>query len=500
MTIPASQLVAVNPNVLSAGGNALALNGLILTESTRVPIGAVLSFPNDGISVSNYFGPAAEETAAAAIYFAGFNGSTRKPGAILFAQYPGTAVGAYLRGGPVGAALTLTQLQALTAGTLTISVNGTPLTSGSISLSAATSFSDAATIIAAAFTSPPFGVTYDAVAKAFVFLTTATGASELIAFPTTDALATSLQLTQATGAVLSQGADAAVPGTYMDNLIQLTQDWATFMTIFDPDASGNTVKLAFATWTNAQNKRFAYVVWDTDITPTKSADATTSLGNIIGVEGLNGTCCIFGDQTIAAFICGAAASIDFSAVNGRITFAFRGQDGLVADVTDAISANNLIANGYNFYGAYATAAQQFLEFQPGSVSGEFLWLDSYVDEIWLNSQLQLALMVLLQNTNSIPYNQAGYEMIKSACADPINAALNFGAIRTGVTLSASQIAAVNAAAGVTISDVLQSQGWYLQVVNAAPLTRQARKSPPINFFYMDGEAIQQIVLNSILIQ
>lgn len=640
-TIPASTLVSIVPNVLSAGGNALVLNGLVLTTNVRVPIGQVLSFPS-ALSVSTYFGASAEETAIASVYFGGFDHSTQKPASILFAQYPETAVAAYLRGGPVDQ-LTLAQLQSL-SGSLNVLVDGYSHDIPSISLAAFNSFSAAAAGIGAAFTDPtestftasigaaftgtgsgtdltitavtglispgdlvtgtgvpaattivsqtsgtPGGagvyvtsqattataasltssstvmdvtvvatgqvaagqtvsgagitgtpvitaqvagtaggigtyrisgaaqdvasesitgiatapvVTYDSVAGAFVITSGITGQPSTAAFAT-GTLAASLFLTSATGAVLSQGAAAAVPGTFMTALAEGTQDWATFMTAFDPDGgSGNSVKLAFAEWTDAQNKRFAYIVWDTDITPTESANATASLGNIIAATGLNGTCCVYepNDQNIAAFVCGTAASIDFDATNGRITFAFKGQAGLVAGVTSQVVAANLIANGYNFYGAYATASQQFLEFQPGSVSGEFEWLDSFVNQIWLNSQLQLALMVLLQQSNSIPYAQAGYELIKAACQDPINAALNCGVIRAGVTLSDSQAAQVNAAAGIKVNDVLQSQGWYLQVQAAAPLTRQARKSPPINFWYVDGESIQQITLNSILVQ
>jgi hypothetical protein len=89
------------------------------------------------------------------------------------------------------------------------------------------------------------------------------------------------------------------------------------------------------------------------------------------------------------------ASINFEAPNGRTTFAFRAQAGLTADVTDASAASNLIANGYNFYGAYATANQSFVFMQPGQVSGSFNWMDSYINEIWLNSSFQLALMDLL---------------------------------------------------------------------------------------------------------
>jgi hypothetical protein len=349
----------------------------------------------------------------------------------------------------------------------------------------------------------PLTVSFDSVSGGFVITSGITGAASSAAFAT-GALAASLFLTSATEALLSQGAAAAVPGTFMDGIVAATQNWATFMTMFDPDGgSGSTQKQAFAAWINGQNKRYAYIAWDTDVTATTSDDATSSFGHIIAAAGYDGTCAIY-DPTngpeIAAFVCGAAASIDFAAVDGRITFAYRGQDGLVAGVTSATVANNLIANGYNFYGAYATAAQQFLLFQPGSVSGQFEWLDSFINQIWLNSQIQLALMVLQQSVNSVPYDQAGYELIQAACTDPITAALNAGVIRTGVTLSASQVAQINAAAGAQVASIVQNLGYYLQVKDAAQLTRQARKSPTINLWYTDGQSVQQISLNSVLVQ
>lgn len=509
-TIPASLLVSVNPNVLPAGGNALDLVGLMLTASTRVPIGEVLSFPNDGSSVADYFGAGSTEAATAAIYFAGYDTSSQKPASVLFTQYPTAAVGAYLRGGPVGT-LTLAQLQAITAGTLTLSVNGTPITSSSISLASATSFSNAATLIEAGFTSPGFSVTYDSVSEGFLFTTTATGASETIAFPTTDAFATALFLTQATGAVLSQGADVAVPGTFMDAVVAQDQNWASFMTLFDPDAgSGNTEKLAFATWTNQQNKRFVYVAGDTDVTPTESNNATTSLGYILRQDKYNGTIPVDGDPNsgwteaaainLCAFVCGAIASIDFTATNGRTTLAFRGQAGLPATVTNATIYENLLANGYNCYAVFATANQNFIEFQPGSISGEFEWADSYVNQIQFNNAMQLALMELLQQSPSIPYNQFGYELIKAACQDPINAALNFGTIRAGVVLSSAQAAEINAAAGAQVSGTVQNLGYYLQVKDPGAQARQARTSPIVNIWYADGESVQQINLTSVLVQ
>lgn len=349
----------------------------------------------------------------------------------------------------------------------------------------------------------PFTVTYDSISGGFLFTSGARGPASSVAFAT-GTLAASIFATQATGAVISQGSAAATPSAFMNSITSITQNWASFMTLFDPDGgSGNAQKQLFAAWTNGSQNRYAYIAWDMDITPTESTQATSSLGSILNVSNSSGTCVIYdpiNGPSIAAFVCGVGASIDFNATNGRITTAFKHQTGLVAGVTDHTTSANLIANGYNFYGAYATANEDFVFFYPGSVSGPFDWLDSYFNEIWLNNAFQLALMNLLFTVTSVPYNAAGYALIEAACMDPINAGLNFGAFRAGVPLSAAQVAEVNNAAGVNVSTTLSQNGWYLQVLPATPQVRAARQSPECNFWYMDGQAVQMITLNSIDVQ
>ncbi|MFL9904274.1 DUF3383 domain-containing protein [Paraburkholderia fungorum] len=498
-SIPASALVNATPSVISAGGSALDLSALILTTNTRVPIGGVLSFPS-ALAVSQYFGPMSTEASDAAIYFAGFTNSNVLPGALLFSQYPMAPVAAYLRGGNVSA-MTLAELQALT-GTLTIVSDGVSETSSTITLTSATSFSSAAALIEAAFTSPTFAVAYDSVSGAFVFTTTLTGATATMAYAA-GTLAASLMLTQATGAVLSQGAAAATPVAAMMAIVAQTTNWATFMTAFDPDAgSGNTQKLAFATWNGQQNNRYMYVCWDTDITPTESTSATTSLGYLLKQSAISGTFPIYAPSNLghAAFACAVAASVDFTETNGRVDFACKGQSGLTPGVTDPTVAANLAANGYNYYGAWATANNNFVGLAPGSVSGPFAWADSYINQIWMNSQFQLALMTLLFNVKSLPYDASGYAMTSAAMQDPINAAGNFGVYGANVPLSASQIAQVNNAAGTNIAGPLQSQGYYLQILPASAQTRGMRQSPPISFWYVDRGSIQQLNVASVEVQ
>jgi hypothetical protein len=491
MSIPASEIVQVIPGVISAGGSALDLNGLILTNDGSVPIGQVMSFET-AAGVADYFGPTSPEAGAASIYFNGFDNSTKKPGAMLMAQYPAADVAAYLRGGSL-AGMTLDQLKAL-SGTLIITVDGTVKTSTSISLSAATSFSNAATIIAAGFTSGP-AVTYDSILSAFVFTSTTDGADSTISYAT-GTLSAGLKLTSATGAVPSQGAVAGVPATVMGQIAAITQNWASFTTLFEPDTEG---KLAFSAWNNSQGNRYLYAGWDTDAQATVQG-STTAWGVQVKTAGYSGIAPVYESLDDAVFMLGTIASVDFERTNGRITLAFKGQSGLSATVTDATDAETLIANGYNFYGDYATANDEFRFFYPGQISGDFQWIDSYVNQIWLNNALQQAMMTLLTTVTSVPYNTAGYTLIEQACMDPINAALNFGAIRAGVTLSALQAAEVNNQAGVNISNTLQTRGWYLQIKDATAQVRQARQSPPMTLWYMDGQAVQQLTLASILIQ
>jgi hypothetical protein len=488
MTIPASDIVVVNPGVVGSGGNPLALNGVMLSQSAYLPTNAVQSFASAD-AVSAFFGPASAEYALAQIYFLGFDNSTIKPGTLIFAPFVNTARAAWLQSGSL-AGMTLAQLQAL-SGILTVTMNGTVKTSTSINLATATSFSDAATKIAAGFTGGPT-VTWDAIKSVFILTSTTTGGASTMT-EATGTLSAGLKLTSATGMLLSQGDDVDTPATCMDMVKSKTQNWVDFMTIWEPVTADKT---AFAVWTNAQNQRYAYIVWDTDAQAIVNG-STTNFGYLAKTAAYDGVVPVYNTKELAAFVLGSVASIDFSRTNGRITAAFKSQPGFTATVTDQQIAANLLANGYSFYGAYATANDNFNFLYNGQMTGKWKWLDTFVDQVYLNSQFQLALLSLLTSVKSIPYNESGYSLIRAAMIDPITAGLNFGSIRTGITMSASQKAQVNQAAGQDVSTIIEQQGYYLQILDPGAQVRGNRGTPVINFWYTDGGAVQKITVASI---
>jgi len=491
-TIPVSSIVQVNPNVLSAGGQQLALNSVFLTSSTRVPIGSLLPF-SSADNVATYFGSTSTEATLASVYFNGYSISQSKPGLLYFYQYNAAAVAAYLRGTSL-ASMTLVQLQAL-SGTLTLTIDGTAHTTASINLSGAASFSAAATLIQSALVTAGFtGVTctFDSISSAFVITSSTTGALSTIT-QATGTLAAGIGLAAGT---LSQGAAITNPTSAMTAIANISTNWVVFTTLFEPVLADKT---AFATWTNSKNNRYVYIAWDTDVN-TIVPNTTATFEYQLAQNGSSGTTVLYNSVTHAAALCGFISSIDFTQTNNRPTFAFKNQSGLIPSVTDQTTGDVLIANGLNFYGAYATAAQGFNFIYPGSVSGPFKWLDSYINQIWMNASFQSTLMTLLMSVPSIPYNDYGYTMIETALRDNINAAINYGAIRVGVQPTSTEVVAINNAAGTAIDRTLFQQGWYLQVKDPGGTARGNRTSPNINFWYMDGQAVQKINMTSTLLQ
>jgi len=345
----------------------------------------------------------------------------------------------------------------------------------------------------------PLTVAYSSQLDAFTLTTGTPGATDAITVATDGTLSTPLKLTADTGATVSPGSGPAVAASFMAGLVATNNDWVTFGTIWEPT---DTLKEAFAAWVNTTNDRYAYVCWSTEAADT-NPNATTGAFLAISTAGYDGTYYTYAPVNgalKAAFIMGAAASIDFNAEDGRQNFAFLTQTGLAPDVVDLTTAQTLKAKGINFYGRLASTKQTFNREMFGAVTGKFLWMDSYINQVWLNDALKTALFLLLANSPNLPYTTAGYATIVQGLSDPIEAGLNFGAIQPGVTLTASQISEVNTKAGMNIAQTITNEGWALVIQPASGAVRAARGSPPILFFYADGQSVQGLNLTSTEVQ
>lgn len=498
-TIPISQVVDIVPGVVGTGGNPLSLNAVAVSNNTTlVPTSQLIEF-SDADSVGDYFGSSSTEKVIADKYFAGYDNSFKKPGTLYFAGYATAATGAWLRGTSL-AGMTLTELKAIT-GSLALYIDSDEYqTTTDLDLSAVTSFTDAATAIKTALGIGvgDGNVTWDAAHSVFVIASLTTGATSTITFATGTA-ASALGLD---AGVLNQGVAADTPASAMDRIKQQGNNWVTFFTTFLPALTVDIKSFneGFAQWASTQNNEYLHISWD-EQNNWQIAGSPDAFGNIVRANQYGGTWPEYATVEHAAASAGIIASIDFQATNGRATAAFKSQEGLAPNVNSLAVADAILANGGTYYGAYGARGGNLDNcFYNGQMPGsKFKWVDTYVNQIYLNSQLRLAIWSGLRSVNYAPYNAQGETLIRAWCADPIAEALNNGTIQTGIQLSASQKATIAQQAGLDISNELYGQGYYLQILPATAQIRGQRQSPPCKLWYTDGGSIQQITLASIAV-
>jgi len=316
-------------------------------------------------------------------------------------------------------------------------------------------------------TAQPFNIAYDATRNRYTLLTLTGGPTQT----STDiggTLAPGVRLASSAGAYIATvGVAADTPASAMSRVVTLDTNWGVFSTAY---AASLNDRLAYASWNSGQAYQYVYLGWDTDAAST-SANNAASFGAQAFAAPYQGTWPVYGTQALAGALMGYVAGVNFSVPNGRTTAAFRQFNSApAATVTDLATANALLSNQYTYLGAYANQANAYTVSYAGSISGAFLWVDTY----------------------SAIYNNA---------LPVIDNAVTAGIIRSGVTLSQSQIQQVNAQAGRDVANVLQTRGWYLLIADPGnpSQARQQRTTPTAYLWYVDGGSIQAITIRSIAV-
>ncbi|BAE74031.1 hypothetical protein SGGMMB4_01758 [Sodalis glossinidius str. 'morsitans'] len=489
--IPLQRDFSITPGVISAAGTALDMTGLLLTGNDLAPTGSVQAFSTQA-AVGDYFGAASDEYTAAGLYFNGYDNATTRASTLLIGRFVTDEAGASawlvsgsFKGQPV------TALQAV-SGKLKLTVDGQSVTSSDINLSAVTSYDAAAAALETAIGNK-VSVKWLSVQQRFRVSSVKAGADSTITFASGSAAA-ALKLTADSGAALSQGAAPSVVAETMDTLTRAHQNWVLFTTLFAPTTAQS---LAFAAWATQQNYRFGYIAWDNTSAGTIANNPDCLAHQIMTVNGYQNVAMMYGDYRYAMTALAYAGSLNFDATHGRVSYKFRAFSGLPANVTDGTIADALASNGYTYYGRFGANNIVYHYASDGAISGAFKWLDTFLCQVWINANLLGAFATVFTQNQSFPFNEKGYTALRACVIDVAQKALNFGAIRTGITLDASQSQQVNNAVGKEISNTLYAEGWYLAIPPQSATNRTERKLTGAVFFYTDGSLIQHIRLASL---
>lgn len=490
MSLPASRIVQVSPRVISGGAKDLETNGLLFTKSSLLPADQLAMAFSSASAVSALFGPEAEETQFAQQYFTGVQNQQTTPKSLVIARRVDEAVAAWIRGSELG--VTLAKLKAVTDGSLKITVDGVEKTAAAVDLSGATSLSAVAQTVATAIT----GVTgsYDSNTNTFTFTSSTTGADSTIGYASagdsgTD-LSAMLGLTQAGGAVLSQGSAAMTEKSNLDAVCEVTRNWVGFTTLWQ--ANLEEIE-ALAAWADVYDD-FVYFPWSSDEKLTNALTASSSpLAQI--VDKYDVVASLYSpDWRLAAMAMACGASIAWTRTQGMKTWFAKYASGIAPNVTDESAADALEANRINFVGKYATRNDNFQFFNRGTLSSDYYgFVDVLYGSIYLRSAIQQAAMNGFKANNRVPYNARGEALIRAWIQDPINRCITNGIIDSGMTLGESQKAQIlQETDSEDTINALSSKGYWVGINMGDASTRADRGAPTVTLYYCYAGAVQAL--------
>ena len=488
MAITASNIVQVLPRILKATGNDLVFNGVVLDSNDTIPSDTPLAF-SSATEVGEYFGTSSDEYKFAGTYFGGFDNSQVKPATLYFYRLNATASGAWVRGEALNVKTALASIKQISSGTLTITIDAVEKQYTGIDLSACTSYSDVASAVQTA-TNGDLTLEFSSQFNAFIIKGVTSGATSTLSVPTGD-VATALGFNAET-AVISDGQSANTMTQSMENLVNGFTNFVTFTTLVEPTDAEALELAQWATTNYTAGVLYLYVCWDTS-KANFDPNNTSVISEQLQTENVGATCVCYG-LTMASFVMGVTASIAWDQANSTITYAFKHLSGFGADIDKTSDANALDAHKVNYMGNFATRNDNFILSHNGAMLGEWDWIDTYINAVWLCNALQVQLMAMFETANRIPYNESGYAKIRANCKDIINRAINNGVIDLGVNISDAQKAELTTLLGADYSDEIRNNGYYLQIVDATASIRQARKTPSINLVYTYAGSVHKLVV------
>lgn len=493
MSIKAGYLVAITPRTISAGASDLETNGMLLTKSALLPSGTPAMAFASAAAVAAFFGDASDEAVFAQQYFTGLTNQQKAPTSLVIGRRIDEDAPAWIRGGAISA--DLASFKKVTDGAMKITIDGAEKTATAVDLSDATSLSEVIQTIATALT----GCTgsYDSTANTFTLTSSTDGASSTVSYASagddgTD-LSAMLCMTQAEGAVLSQGVDAMTEAATLNAICAVTANWAQFTTLWEVTKQAEAE--AYAAWADIDDD-YVYVFWSSD----QNMESTLTQASTIAKAIQDKYNCVFMiyslDFSTAAFALAYPATIKWDATQGMKVIFGKSASGLSPMVTDEQVATALDDLGVSYVGQFATRNDEFIIANRGELTGSMYgFYDTLIGSIWLRSKLQTSIMNGFATVNRAPYNDVGYTMLKSWCQDPITQAKNAGVIDEGISLSESQKSQILQETGDSeAAGDLQSKGYFLQVLDPGASVRAQRGSPVAALYYAYGGSIQKVEL------
>lgn len=495
MAISQSKYVSITSGV--GGAAAASRKDLILrllTTNALFPTNTVLEFTS-AADVGEYAGTNSTEYKLAQAYFGRVSKSSTVPGKIsfMFAQFTATAP-VILSTKTLAA---LTSYTAITDGSMIISMGGVSYTLSGLNFSAATAYTDVASVIQTAIRANTGGgslftaatVDFDATAQAFKLTGGATG-ENVITYATAAGSGTDVSALigwdEANSPILSNGVDADTIGGILDRTVQLSDNFGSYAfmnLILDAD---NTA--AIGAWNSAQNFQFMFCG---DVTSTNyatvAAEAKKYQGMAINYMPLS--------DVLPAYLMPATifASTNYNKVNGTVNYMYQQFPNQAVTVDTNALANTLDPLFINYNGQTQKAGTKIEFYQDGYLA-DGTDIAVYANEIWLKDAMATEIINLEVAAEKIPANDDGIALITGILQSVAAEALNNGTISVGKTLTNTQKAYITQLTGDdTAWQTVQLLGYILDVKLTTKVINGATKYiAEYTLIYSKGDSIRKV--------
>lgn len=484
-----SQTKYINITSAVGGGSIVAqrdLMGRVFTTNDLVPEGQIVEFSGGMVAaletIGGYFGITSSEYKFAEKYFQK-NKKGLVPQKISFARYSDVASGAYLYGKKN---VKLADLQAITAGTFNITVNGSDEEYTALNLSSATSLADVATILTTAMTSDGLVVSYELNGR-FKVATSATGSEQTLSLAT----GTVAEALGMTNGILSEGADAE---TALESVVKATGLSNNFFSFCFLGGLGNSDIVDLAQWTHNQNVNYMFSV------AVDSTNAATIQGLVNSYDGVALTLDIYNEE--GEFMpMSRIASIDYTRPDAAISMYYQQFAGVEPSVNMTEDARTYDAIKVNYYGETAKGGSAFPFYQNGVLQGSVTDMGVYANEAWLKDSFITNILNLRLAVDTLPANSVGVGMILGAMMETVNLSLYNGVTMPGKTLDSTQKAYITQITGDTDAWMaVQSNGYYLDA-DVIKYTEDGVEKYKVSFLYVysKGDSINYVDGRDIMI-
>lgn len=465
MSITINRYVDIISGVV--GQNAVVnreLIGRIATSNLLVPADSVVEFSSYE-SVAAYFGSGSTEAKVAAVYFGFISKNIVSPEKLGFIRWSSSAVAARIFGST--STKTLADYTAITAGDLTVKINGSSHNFSGIDLSAAITLAGVAAIIQTAIQGYVAGgagftaatVTYNSSRDSFDLVSGTTGPGEIVIDPdAANDVGAALGWLGGTGFINSVGQNGQTPVELMVDTDNASSNFGSFA--FLDELTNNQFK-DLAEWNHGKNVKYMFC---SDVT---AANAAARQDLVAGYSGTALTVQDAGEKTYL-FPMIILAATDYKQRASVQNYMFQVYDAAFTPfVTTDTDADVYDAINVNYYGRTQQAGRQVSFYQRGKLQGSGtapIAMNVFANEIWLKDDCTTAMMNLLLALPKISANAAGRAQGFATITDSAERAIFNGTISVGKTLNNTQKQYISSQTGDPNAwREVQTNGYWLNV-------------------------------------